>query len=118
MDKKPRQKMSRADRAKQFAPFDALKGLRTALILKEYEKNKIDRGEVQPETATKISQILFDLEKGDRLKATYYYDGYYREISGNAKLDIEKNILKINNVNIPIDDLFDLDKLTNNNPNS
>lgn len=29
--------MSREDRAKQFAPFDALKGLQMALRKKEYE---------------------------------------------------------------------------------
>ena len=104
--------MSRADRAKQFSPFDALKGLREALYLKEYERNKIDRGEVQAETAEKISSILFNLEKGDRLKVKYYHDGYYRELMGPAKLDCEHNALKINNTSIPLDDIFDIDKIS------
>ncbi len=35
MEKKPRLKMSRADRAKQFAPFSALKPLEEELDKKE-----------------------------------------------------------------------------------
>ncbi len=111
MASKQREKMSPEDRAKQFAPFDALKGLRTALYLKEYEKNKIDRGEVQAETAEKISKILFNLEKGTRLKCKYYEDGYYKAIEGVAKLDIEKQTLKIGEKAIPLDDIFDLDAI-------
>ena len=37
--------MNRQDRAKQFAPFDALKGLREALAKKEYELGKVARSE-------------------------------------------------------------------------
>ncbi len=110
-----REKMSRSDRAKQFAPFDALKGLREALLLKEYEANKVSKGEVSNETASKISDILLDLNKGDRLKVKYYYDGYYREIEGVAKLDMEKSILKINNSPIPLDDIFDINKVMSQN---
>lgn len=111
MASRKKEKLSPEDRAKQFAPFDALKGLRTALYLKEYEKNKIDRGEVQAETAEKISKILLYLEKGTRLKAKYFIDGYYRIIEGVAKLDTEKQILKIGETVIPLDDIFDLDTL-------
>lgn len=45
-------KMSRADRAKQFAPFDALKGLKEAMKRKEREhdeklKNKIKHENIE-----------------------------------------------------------------------
>ncbi len=111
MGKRPKEKMSRADRAKQFAPFDALKGLRFALYLKEYEKEKVDRGEVQSEMAEKISQTLFNLNKGDTLWCKYYSDGYYKEVTGRAKIDIERNALIVDERTIPIDDIFDLDKV-------
>lgn len=112
MANKPREKMSRQDRAKQFAPFDALKGLREALYLKEYERNKIERGEVQPETAEKISQILFNMEKGDSLSVTYYNDGYYHKITGVAKLNIETQTLKVMGKNISMEDIVDIDKIS------
>ncbi len=41
--------MSREDRAKQFAPFDALKGLRVALREKEIEhEKKINVNKIKP----------------------------------------------------------------------
>ena len=104
--------MSRQDRAKQFAPFDALKGLREALYLKEYERNKIERGEIQAETAEKISKILFEMEKGDTLCVKYYHDGYYHTITGVAKLNIETQTLKVSNKNIPMADIADKDKIS------
>lgn len=112
MASRPREKMSRQDRAKQFAPFDALKGLREALYLKEYERNKIAKGEVQPETAEKISKILFNMEKGDTLSVTYYFDGYYHTITGTAKLNIENQVLKVTGKNIPMEDIVDVDKIS------
>ena len=36
-----RSKMPRVDRAKQFAPFDALKGLQDALRVKEFEHESL-----------------------------------------------------------------------------
>lgn len=104
--------MSREDRAKQFAPFDALKGLREALYLKEYERNKINKGEVQIETAEKISKILLHLEKGNTLSVTYYSDGYYHKITGTAKLNIENGTLNVSGKNIPMEDIMDIDKIS------
>lgn len=40
MNKKTKIKMAIADRAKQFMPFSALKGLETALQKKEQEKTE------------------------------------------------------------------------------
>lgn len=40
MRKKPKIKMTTADRAKQFMPFSALKGLEEALKEKEKEKSE------------------------------------------------------------------------------
>ena len=41
--------MPRGDRARQFAPFDALKGLQQALRLKEYEHDRIEKGDITEE---------------------------------------------------------------------
>lgn len=111
MGKQPKAKMSRADRAKQFAPFDALKGLRLALYLKEYEKNKVEKGEVQAETAEKISKTLFELKPHEIVWCKFYDNGYYKELSGSSKIDLEKRCLKVGERNIPIDDIFDLEKV-------
>ncbi|MFA7642957.1 MAG: hypothetical protein WCY74_06740, partial [Sphaerochaetaceae bacterium] len=46
-----RMKMPRQNRAPQFAPFDALKGLHEALRLAEYEHERIVKGEISEEQA-------------------------------------------------------------------
>ena len=70
-----RVKMSRQDRAKQFAPFDALKGLHEALKLKEYEHDRMIKGDIPPEQIEVISKILLELKKNDVIKVKYFYDG-------------------------------------------
>ena len=55
-----RYKMPRAQRAKQFAPFDALKGLKDAIKLKEYEHEKKLKGELSEE---KIVEILNEMSE-------------------------------------------------------
>ena len=50
--------MNRQDRAKQFAPFDALNGLREALAKKEYDLGKVERGDHSEELDSEISEKL------------------------------------------------------------
>ena len=90
-----RVKMNRADRAKQFAPFDALKGLHDALKVKEYEHERIAKGDITEEKAIEMSRLLINLEKDDNLYVEYYSDGQILSLSGKAVLEIEKNMLKI-----------------------
>ena len=59
--------MKREQRAKQFAPFDPLKGLRDALRVKEYEHESIIRGEISEDDTVLISKTFvvtfFELSK-------------------------------------------------------
>ena len=47
--------MPREDRAKQFAPFNPLRGLSKTLRLKEYEHDKILKGDLSEEQIESIS---------------------------------------------------------------
>ena len=102
--------MPREKRASQFAPFDALKGLREALQLVEYEREKIEKGEVNEETAQKISNILNELDENTILDLIYFEDGYQKEYQGKIKLDIYEQKIKLLNINkvISLDDLIDI----------
>ncbi len=113
MPKQERTKMSLNDRAKQFAPFDALKGLRTKLRLVEYEHERVEKGDVSEEKAKKISDILLNLNKKQVLKVTYYCCGHYMELKGNAKFDIEFNTLDILGKKIELSDIYDIDVIEN-----
>ena len=103
-------KMPREKRASQFAPFDALKGLREALRLVEYEREKIEKGEVNEETAQKISNILNELDENTILDLIYFEDGYQKEYKGRIKLDVYEQKIKLLKLNktIMLDDLLDI----------
>ena len=47
-------KMPRTDRAKQFAPFDALKGLRDAMREKEREHDEMLKNKIKHENIDEI----------------------------------------------------------------
>ena len=80
--------MPREKRAAQFAPFDALSGMREALRMAEYEHERKVKGDVSEETASKISDIINELEKG------YHITLKAREETIEAKYQKEISDLK------------------------
>lgn len=103
--------MNRTQRAKQFAPFDALKGLQDALRLKEYQHERVAKGDIQEDKANEISKVLLGLEKNDVVQVTYFADGHSLQSEGKAKIDVEKKIIQIDKTKIKLDDLLDIKKL-------
>ena len=73
MASRPKTKMSTADRAKQFAPFSALKGLDEALCQKE--RVFVEKPEFSDEAAEELSQKLAQICVGMRVNVVYYSDG-------------------------------------------
>ena len=100
--------MSANDRARQFLPFDALKGLREALRLKEYEHERIAKRDIDEDRIKKISNTLSSIVKGDYVYITYYHDGHYLHDEGNVKIDYNKYLLKIGDNIIKFDDIYDI----------
>ncbi len=80
MANKPRMKMSAADRAKQFMPFSALKGLDEAL--REKERMVVEKAELSEESAEDIDNALNLVEKGMYVNVVYYSDGEYVSAEG------------------------------------
>ena len=104
-----RMKMSRADRAKHFAPFDALKGLQEALRLKEYKHERLLKADVDEETVNKISDNIKKLEKKSLVKVLYFVDGHYKDYQGKIKIDLINQEVIMETIKIPLCDLMDLD---------
>lgn len=103
--------MPRHMRAKQFAPFDALKGLQEALRMEEYKHERIEKGDLSQEKIEEISAVISNLEKGDNAEIKYFVDGYYKTVKGKIKIDIIEQKIFINNLVINFTDIFDLIKL-------
>ena len=107
-----RAKMPPLQRAKQFAPFDALTGLR--LALKEKEKIRVERKIISEEKAEEINEMLISLEVGDNITVIYYNESEqeYIYLSGNITLfNKDKKLLEIGNNIIKTDDIYDIDKI-------
>lgn len=103
--------MPRADRAKQFAPFDALKGLQEALKIKEYEHDRIVRGELSEDEIKDISKVLASLEKGDNVVVEFFRDGHSINLKGAAKLDVFSQTLFVGAFKIKFDEIKKIEKI-------
>lgn len=94
--------VSRVSRAKQFLPFDALKGFQEAL--REKEKEYEERKELSEESLKELDNIFNRIEIGSNIKIMYYNQGKYDELKGIVtKIDcVKRKILidEIKNVNI------------------
>lgn len=85
----------RADRAKQFMPFDALKGLQDALREKEFEYEQ--KKELTEESFSELQIEFNKIEIGSRVKIKFYKDKKYIEVLGAVtKIDYSKKKILIN----------------------
>lgn len=101
--------MKREERAKQFAPFEALGGLREALARKEAEHDRIEKIEISDDRAEHIERMLKKLERGTRARITYYNNGFYADVEGEiVAVDCVNCCIKIGNGKIFFDDLYDI----------
>lgn len=106
---KPPEKMPRCERAKQFMPFSALKGLEEALA--EKEKIVVEKKELSEDMAASLNRRLKLLHKKRRVELCYFGGGEYRRIRGEAQLEPEAGVIKIDGIRIPVADLWALEIL-------
>ncbi len=102
--------MDRAQRAKQFAPFDALKGLHEALRIKEFEHESLIKGDISEEQALKISNVMLELEKGDNVRVKYLINGHEIEQTGCYRAILEDNNIQVGEIKIDLSNLRDIEK--------
>lgn len=107
MAPKARAPMPRENRAKQFMPFAALKGLPEALRKKE--KIRVPRKEIPEDKAAEIDAALQGLERGQVITVVYYCNEEYIQLTGAvSRLDTQKRILQLVKTRILIDDIVDV----------
>ena len=99
--------MNNKERAKQFMPFDALKGLKEALKEKEERRTRVDKKQITEEVIEAISKVLQKIEPGYKIRIVFYAKGHYIDLQGTV---VEKNViyrfLKIGNERIYFDDIL------------
>ena len=107
MASKPKYKMPIADRAKQFVPFAALKGLPEALSAKE--RITVDKIELSPEMAEDLDRRMHLLQKGNIATVVYFHKNEYIKITGMvARIDTTCRLLQIVNTKINFEDIYEV----------
>ncbi len=98
-------KMDIADRAKQFAPFAALTGHEAAIRARE--RIVVDKIELSEDAAEEVDRELRKIQRGMLIKAVYFKEGEYLEITGMvSKIDAIERELRIVDTVIPLEDLL------------
>ena len=99
---------SRVSRAKQFLPFDALKGFSEALREKEIEYE--EKRDLSEESLIELNDKFNQIEKGDYIKIKYYKNGRYIEVEGIiTNIDYIKKKIQINkDININTCDIVSI----------
>lgn len=108
MTKKPKIKMSIEERAKQFMPFAALRGLPDALAKKE--KILVPKIVLSPEMEEELDQRMHLLSKGNMATVVYFQNGEYIKITGLvARIDETSRLLQIVNTKIRFEDILQVE---------
>lgn len=102
-----RAKMDRAQRAKQFAPFAALKGFEEALRAKE--RIIVPKVELYEEKKEEIDLILRNKKKQDSITVIYYNHENYVKVSGMiTEINPLEQRIRIVDTVIPFADIRDI----------
>lgn len=112
----PRQ--SRDNRAKQFQPFDALRGFSVAVLTKEKERQLVPRIELTEDAQEELERKLNLLQGGDDVLVTYFRSerligdlelgSYMTELAAVLSFDEYSQSLVLTTGSVPLADLYDL----------
>lgn len=103
--KNVRPRMSAENRAKQFMPFAALRGLPEALALKE--KVIVEKMELTEDMAAELDYVMKELQAGMMVTVIYFCkDEYLKKTGVVSRLDKTARVLQIVECKIRFDDLL------------
>ncbi len=97
-----------SDRARQFLPFDALKGFKE--LIKEVERVKVNKKELTEEDIETLSKTILSLEKGMMVRVIYFDQDEYLKLEGIvSKIDITNRFIIIVKRRISLDDIYEIE---------
>jgi hypothetical protein len=106
---KIRAKMPPGQRAKQFAPFDALSGL--GMALKENERIRVRRKTLSEDMAEELDRTMRSLMPGDIITVVFYNASRleYIRITGKlTALNASKRRITVGETEIGFDDIYNI----------
>ena len=106
--------MNREDRAKQFMPFDALKGLQEELRKREERRLRQNKRDLSDDQIESLTKVLNSLKRGMTVQITYYNFVTERYVTIKdvfRKLYKESRFINTENYKISFDDLLEINIL-------
>lgn len=104
--------MPASRRAKQFAPFDALKGLKEAIA--EKERIPTPRRILAEDALAELNETLSQLRKGNIVTVVYYciYEQEYHQLTGTViKVDTYWGLLQVGHMSIDFSEITEIELL-------
>lgn len=99
--------MDNSKRARQFLPFNGLKGY--GELLAEAKEEEEEERPLSEDRAQKLDALLGRMKKGDFLRITFYGAGRYRTLEGPLEaIDIPFRFLRIEGKNIPFCHIWEI----------
>ena len=103
------EKMTKTDRAKQFLPFNSLRGYYD--LIREKEKEITPKRELSDSDIEQLNNKIMSLEKNMIIRVTYYDVDSYRTISGMiSKIDLEQKYLIVVKEKISFSDITNIEQ--------
>ena len=112
--------MSRENRAKQFMPFAALKGLEEALEKKEKivlfvgrisQEKGVPKAELCDDYKEQLDFRLSQMQCGDMVTVVYFSEDNYVRITGIlSKIKLEERWIQVVRTKIYLDDIYEFEK--------
>ena len=101
-----------ADRAKIFAPFDALKGLSEALREQERIVVRMERKDLLPDQTELIDRQLHTVSEGDLIEIIYYDgDAYVKKTGLISGIFPEKKEIRVVDQRISFFDIYGIKRV-------
>lgn len=101
--------MTREQRAKQFQPFDAMKGLQEALRDREERHSRTEKHDISEEAHLHNMNTILRLRKHMRVHVEYYCAFHDVERSGTVtELDTTFGFVRLGEEKIFFEDIYDI----------
>lgn len=96
-----------SDRARQFLPFDALKGYKE--LIKEQERIKVSKKELTDDDAVYLSNVLNSLKKGMMVEVIYFENDEYIKVIGMvSRIDLVNRYIFVVKKQLLLDNIWNI----------
>lgn len=101
--------MTREERAKQFMPFDAMKGLKEALLDREEKHSRVMRHEITEEEKKKNSEVFLSLKKYELVSIAYFSNFHDIKKDGRiTEINLPFRYIRLNDEKIMFENIYSI----------